>query len=134
MATVCTYMSRFSIQHCYVLPTHSVFMCFVCIWKQTAIISLYSINWLVRRRFNKTAKSDYYLRCFCLSLSLCLSVRPSAILSVRMEQIGSDSTNFYNIYFWIIFRKYVANIYVSLKYDMNIGYSTRKQMYFYYSF
>ena len=26
---------------------HSVFMCFVWIWDQTAIISLYSINWLV---------------------------------------------------------------------------------------
>ena len=27
--------------------THSVIMCFVWIWEQTAIISLYSINWLV---------------------------------------------------------------------------------------
>ena len=26
---------------------HSVFMCFVWIWQQTAIISLYSVNWLV---------------------------------------------------------------------------------------
>jgi hypothetical protein len=26
---------------------HSVFMCFVWIWEQTAIISIYSINWLV---------------------------------------------------------------------------------------
>ena len=26
---------------------HSVFMCFVWIWEQTAIISLYSVNWLV---------------------------------------------------------------------------------------
>jgi hypothetical protein len=26
---------------------HSVFMCFVWIWEQTAIIFLYSINWLV---------------------------------------------------------------------------------------
>jgi len=26
---------------------HTVFMCFVWIWKQTAIISLYNINWLV---------------------------------------------------------------------------------------
>jgi hypothetical protein len=26
---------------------HSVFMCFVWIWKQTAIISLYTFNWLV---------------------------------------------------------------------------------------
>ena len=27
--------------------SHSVFMCFVWIWEQTAIISLYNINWLV---------------------------------------------------------------------------------------
>jgi hypothetical protein len=26
---------------------HTVFMCFVWIWEQTAIISLYSIDWLV---------------------------------------------------------------------------------------
>jgi len=26
---------------------HGVFMCFVWIWEQTAIISLYRINWLV---------------------------------------------------------------------------------------
>jgi len=26
---------------------HSVFMCFVWIWEQTAIISLYSIDWLI---------------------------------------------------------------------------------------
>ena len=26
---------------------HSVFMCFVWIWEQTAIVSLYNINWLV---------------------------------------------------------------------------------------
>jgi hypothetical protein len=26
---------------------HSAFMCFVWVWEQTAIISLYSINWLV---------------------------------------------------------------------------------------
>ena len=26
---------------------HTVYLCFVCIWEQTAIISLYNINWLV---------------------------------------------------------------------------------------
>jgi ribosomal protein S26 len=31
---------------CLLLGTDWVFMCFVWIWKQTAIISLYSINWL----------------------------------------------------------------------------------------
>ena len=42
------YMYRqFNIQQFYVLPTQTVFMCFVWIWEQTAIISLYNINWLV---------------------------------------------------------------------------------------
>jgi hypothetical protein len=31
----------------YTFCPHSVFKCFVRIWEQTAIISLYSINWLV---------------------------------------------------------------------------------------
>ena len=38
---------QFNIQQFYVLPTQTVFVCFVWIWEQTAIISLYSINWLV---------------------------------------------------------------------------------------
>jgi len=37
---------QFNIQQFYVL-SHSVFMCFVWIWEQTAITSLYNINWLV---------------------------------------------------------------------------------------
>ena len=37
---------QFNIQQLYFCP-HNVFMCFVWIWEQTAIISLYSINWLV---------------------------------------------------------------------------------------
>jgi len=37
---------QFNIQHSTFCP-HSVFMCFVWIWEQTAIISLYDINWLV---------------------------------------------------------------------------------------
>ena len=36
----------FNIHKFYVLP-HSVFVCFVWIWEQASIISLYSINWLV---------------------------------------------------------------------------------------
>jgi hypothetical protein len=38
-----TGITRFNIHKSYVLPTQ----CFVWIWEQTAIISLYSINWLV---------------------------------------------------------------------------------------
>jgi hypothetical protein len=44
---------QFNIQQFYVLP-HSVFMCFVWILEQTAIISLYNINWLVFFLINET--------------------------------------------------------------------------------
>ena len=37
---------QFNIQQLYALP-HTVFMCFVFIWEQTATCATYSINWLV---------------------------------------------------------------------------------------
>ena len=43
MVTICTASSTFSNS---TFCPHSVFMCFVWIWEQTAITSLYSINWL----------------------------------------------------------------------------------------
>jgi hypothetical protein len=46
---------QFNIQQFYVLP-HTVFMCFVWISKQTAIISLHNVNWLV---FITEAESVY---------------------------------------------------------------------------
>jgi len=69
----------------------SVFMCFVWIWEQTAIISLYSINWLVFTRVRKIAKSDYLLQ---------MCVRPSARLhgTTRLPQEGL-SWNFMFEYF-----------------------------------
>ena len=47
---------QFNIQQFYVLPTQTVFMCFVWIWEQTAIISLYSIKLSV---FKTEAESVY---------------------------------------------------------------------------
>ena len=44
MVTICTASLTFSNSTFY---PHSVFMCFVWIWEQTAIIALHSINWLV---------------------------------------------------------------------------------------
>jgi len=46
----------FNIHKFYVLPTQT-FMCFVCISEQIAIISLYSINWLV---FITEAENVYF--------------------------------------------------------------------------
>jgi len=40
------YTASLTFNNCTFCP-HSVFMCFVWIWEQTAIIFLYSINWLV---------------------------------------------------------------------------------------
>jgi hypothetical protein len=42
--TICTTSLTFTNS---TFSPHSVFMCFVWIWEQTAIISLYNINWLV---------------------------------------------------------------------------------------
>jgi hypothetical protein len=44
VVTICTASLTFN--NCTFWP-HSVLMCFVWIWEQTAIISLYNINWLV---------------------------------------------------------------------------------------
>jgi len=52
--------------------------------------------------------------------SFIISVRPS----VRMEQLGSHWTDFHEIQYLSIFRKYVEKIHVSLKSDKNKGYFT----------
>jgi len=49
-----------------------------------------------------------------------MSVRPS----VLMEQLGSHWADFREILYWKIFRKFVENFQVSLKYDKNNEYIT----------
>jgi hypothetical protein len=51
-------------------------------------------------------------------------VCPSVCLSVRMEQLGSHWTDFHEIWYFSIFRKYVEEIQVSLKSDNNKVYFT----------
>ena len=47
------------------------------------------------------------------TISLVVSVRPS----VLVEQLGSHWTDFHEIWFMAIFRKYVGKIQFSLKYE-----------------
>ena len=47
MVTVCDQFNQFNIQQILRSAHTAVFMCFVWISEQTAIISLYNINWLV---------------------------------------------------------------------------------------
>ena len=88
---------------------HSVFMCFVWISEQTAIISLYNINWLVFRRVSKIAKGNHWLH-----------VCPS----VRTEQLGSHRTDFHEICYLAIFLKSIEKTHVSLKPEKNNRYFT----------
>ena len=92
---------------------HSVFMCFVWISEQTAIISLYNFNWVVFRCVRKIAKSDL----------------TSSYPSVRMEQLGCHWTDSHEIWYLSIFRKYVEKIPVSLKSDKNKGHFTWRPVY-----
>jgi len=68
------------------------------------------------RRFRKIVKSDSYLRPVCPS--------------VRMEQLGSHWTNFYETCCLSIFGKSVGKVKVSLKPEKNNGYFTWRPMYF----
>ena len=100
---------------------------FYIVSEQTAFIFLYSNNRsvfvtktecgvrtvslnkfiIIFRRIRKITKSEYYLR------PVCLSVRPSVFLSVRMEQLGSHWAAFYEIGYLSIFRKSIQKIKVS---------------------
>ena len=51
-------LKQFSKEDCVDASSHSVFMCFVWVWEETAIISLYSINWLIF--VTKPFKGGYY--------------------------------------------------------------------------
>jgi len=123
------YTTRFNTQQFYVLP-HTVYLCVLCGSQNK------------QRLFCYTALTDWFLcaltklrKIFISSLFLlvCLSVRSSVVLSFRMEQLGSQSANFYKISYWTIFRKYVANIYVSMKSDKNVGCFTGKHVCIYNS-
>ena len=49
--------------------------------------------------------------------------------SIRMEQLGSQWTEFHEIWYFIISRKSVQESQVSLKYDNNNGYLTWMPIY-----
>ena len=76
------------------------------------------VSYLPFRRPGKVVKSDYFLHQVCLSIRL--SVRPK----VLMEQLSYQITDFYENLYFVIFRRSVENIEISLKSDKNNGYLT----------
>jgi len=68
VVTICTTSLTFNSS---TFRPHSVFMCFVWIWEQTAIISLYNINWMV---FITERECVY-----CAVRTECLYMNPAAV-------------------------------------------------------
>jgi len=48
-----------------------------------------------------------------------------------MEKLGSHWADFYQIWYLNIFRRYIEKIQISLKFENNNGYFTRRPMYIY---
>ena len=96
VVTICTTSLTFTIPR----SAHTaVFMCFVWIWEQTAIISLYNINWLV---LTTATECVYWAVRADLSLdvvtwnswhdSVTALVRPSVRPSICLDRVA-DSIN-----------------------------------------
>ena len=109
MVTICTASLTFRISTFF---PHTVFICFVWIWEQTAIISLYSINWVVYRRYAKLRKA---------TTDFVMSVCPS----VRMEQLGYHWTAFREILCLSILRKPVKELKCIKIWEENICFAWR---------
>ena len=71
---------------------HSVFMCFVWIWEQTAIISLYSIDWLV---FITETQCVYY------ALRSTFHVLPTQCFYVFCVDLITNS-DYFTVQHWLI--------------------------------
>jgi hypothetical protein len=63
------------------------------------------------------------------TLRFVVSVRQSVCPSVRMEQLGSNVTDFHEILYWSSFRKTASHIQVQLKLTNSNRYFTWKSIY-----
>jgi len=95
VVTLCT--ARLTFNNSTLCP-HSVFMYFVWIWEQTAIISLYSINWLVCIKETESVYCAVRTGSLSLSLSLSLSIYIYIYIYIYMYNSGySVSSEGYGI-------------------------------------
>jgi hypothetical protein len=80
-------------------------------------------NWLISKyKFKRSIFFGVFAELRKAIINFVMSVCPSACLSFRMEQQGSHWTDFHEIWYLSVFRKYVENIQISLKKDKNNRY------------
>jgi len=88
---------------------------------------------ITRRPQSNDSEANWFYGEFAIlrkgTISFVESVCPSVRHSLRMEKLGSQWTNFYEIWYLSIFRESVEKIQVSLKSDKNIRYFTWRQIY-----
>ena len=84
-------------------------------------------NWVsFQRRVPAVSKARPQNRAKRVLSTLCLR-------SARMEPVGSHRTDFHQIWYLRIFRKYVEKIQVSWRSENNKGYFTRRPIHIYYN-
>ena len=95
-------------------------------FKQNSKHNLKGLTWIFllsvgpgkqRVNLNLIGHNESRVFIYAICLSVCLSVS----LSTRMEQLGSHWTDFHEIWYLGIFRRYVQKIQVSLISDRNSG-------------
>jgi hypothetical protein len=100
------YMYRqFNIHQLYVLPTQ-LYLCFVWISEQTAIISLYNINWLVCITQTQSVYCAVRTGCLNVQFSLTIILKVSAIRRAMSSPFkimwwNQAWTRFYREYLWL---------------------------------
>ena len=108
------YFTYYKVSHSEILPSaHTANLCFVSISEHTATLPCKVITDGFLGPFVELWKATIKFR------HICPSVCPSDCLSVRMEHVGYQWTDFGEIL--SIFRKSVDKIQVSLKSDKNNG-------------
>jgi hypothetical protein len=136
---VTLFTTRFRTQNFHVLPTQCIYMC--CTDLRTAIVSLYSINWLffwrvtslcllilnflltpptkMEQSVAKRRHIKFKRRRITPKKKIQLSCQ--FVCQSAWNKLGSRWTDFHEILCLSIFRKYDEKIQVSLKSDKNKG-------------
>jgi hypothetical protein len=77
----------------------------------------------------KLSEAHTFLGVFAKLRKSTINVAISVCLSLLKKQLGSQWTDFYEIWCFCIFRKSVAEVQVTLKCDKNNGYFTGRHFY-----
>jgi hypothetical protein len=131
---------------------NTAYLCFVWIWEQTAIISLYCINWLVFITETECLLrgTDWILMCFVwiweqtaiislysINWLACITETECVYCAVRTEYVlcGSEQTAIISLYSinWLVFMTETESVYCAVRTEYVLCGSENKQRLFPYT-